>query len=87
MTLEHAHDAGVGPGRDLGDLLGARRREGMEDELFLRVANVDAIEGEGVEVRVDAQGAVAALDHGQGTDEGVLDAREAQRALASAASG
>jgi hypothetical protein len=53
VTLEHAHDAGVGPGRDLGDLLGARRRQGMEDELFLRVANVDAIEREGVEMGID----------------------------------
>ncbi len=52
--------------------LGAGR--GMEDELTVLVANVDAIEGEGVEVRIDPERAVAALDDRQRAHERVLDA-------------
>lgn len=88
MSLEDTHDSRVSPRGDLGDLLGARRRERVEHELPLRITDVDPIEGELVEVRIDSQRAVAALNDRQGADEGVLDAMERGRvSRATSASG
>jgi hypothetical protein len=59
VTLEHARDGRVGPGRHLGELLGVRRRQRMEDERALLVTDADAVEGEGVEVASGAAAFVA----------------------------
>ncbi len=44
----------------------------MEDELALGVPHVHAVEREGVEVRIDPEGAVAALDHNERPHERVV---------------
>lgn len=75
VPLKHDEQRGVGPRGDLGErealdevhhLVTARRGQRVEDERAPRVAHVHAIERQRVEVDVQAQRAVAALDEGDG---------------------
>lgn len=78
MPLEHDEQPSVGPRGDLGDLVTARRGQRVEDERALRVAHVHAIERQRVEVDVEPQRAVAALDEGDGAHLRLVHAAQVQ---------
>ena len=81
VTLEDPKERGGRPRRDPCHLLAARRGKRVEDERASRVANVHAVERERVEVDIETEGTVAALDEGAGAHEGVLDAAQAELTL------
>jgi hypothetical protein len=85
VTREHAEECGMGPRGDLRHVLAAGRGQRVEDERALRVAHVDAVERQRVEVHVEAQRAVGALDECDGADEGVLHTAQAEMTLSAPA--
>jgi hypothetical protein len=52
MTLAHADESLVGPAGDLSDVLGGRRRQGVQAQHARNIADVHAIERERVLVHV-----------------------------------
>ena len=83
MTLTHAGESLICPAGDLGNLLGGRRRQGVELQHVGVIADVDAVERERVEVHVQPQRGVAALHEGERSDLRVVDRAQAQLALGS----
>ena len=81
VSREHPHQRRVRPLRHLRDLLAARLRQRVEDELTLTVPDVRPVQRERVEVRIDPQRAVHPLDEGHRADQGVLHAREPELPL------
>lgn len=71
VSLEHAHERGVRPCRDLRHLFGGRRAERAELQLAIFIAHVDAVERERVEVDIEPQRAVGR----DGADTCVVDRR------------
>ena len=76
VTLEHAQDARVGVRSDLGDLLGARRQQRMEDELAPSSRTWTPGQSPVPHTRLQRR-TIAALDHSQRADERVLGAEGA----------
>ena len=72
VTVEHADHTRVSPGGHLCDIVVRRRLEGVEGQLSFFVADVDAVEREGMKVNIHAERTVASLHEGDGAGEGVL---------------
>ena len=72
-SLEQAPHTLRGPPSNVRNLGGGRRRERLERELSVLSADVHAVEGERVCVRVEAQGRVEALDEPEWTESSSLD--------------
>ena len=72
VTVEHADHIRVSPGGHLCDIVVGRRLEGVEGQLSFFVADVDAVEREGMKVNIHAERTVASLHEGDGAGEGVL---------------
>ena len=81
VTVEDAEHTRVSPGGDLSDIVVGRRLEGVEGQLSFFVADVDAVEREGMEMDVEPERTVASLHEGDGANERVLHRAEAEGAL------
>jgi len=80
---EQDSDALEGPSGDVGEVFFARRAEWMKLDGAASVTDVDATQRERVEVHVDAQRAIGALDDGDGARERVLNAAQVEFPLGS----
>ena len=72
MTVEHADHATVSPGGHLCDIVVGRRLERVEGQASFFVADVDAVEREGMEMNIHAERTIASLHEGDRAGEGVL---------------
>ncbi|PRQ03999.1 hypothetical protein ENSA5_11820 [Enhygromyxa salina] len=73
MSREHASDDLVSPASDFGDLFGCRPGQRVKVKLPLAVMDVDAIEDEAMEMHVEAERGVGAVDERHGAELRVLD--------------
>lgn len=83
-ALAHAGESLVRPAGDISDLLGGRRRQGVEVQQASVIADVHTIERERVELDVQPERRVAALHEGDRTDLRVVDRAQPQLELGSA---
>lgn len=81
MGSQDLLDALGGAASDLGDLGAGRCRQRVEDELAFGVTNVDAVEGEKMEVDVQSERTVRPLDRGDRAGVGVGDAAKVEIAF------